>query len=220
VPDAPKFLDAQIREEIFQQYGIHNPRAGIEMDSFVRSQCEYFGIEPRKCQKIIGDARAAQEAAFRGGIQTASQSIAEAMGFTRAEIIDVIRDSMRATRRRPILDGGKPVLGADGLPLFFEQPDHANRIAAADKAAKMLGAYAPKELRVEAHHEHNVTISDEQLVLEFAGIARGLGLSVVDAVCKVVEPGPAAHAAGAPPVQDREGGEGLLLLADDADRDD
>lgn len=198
------FKDAEIREGIFTQYQAHLPRPGVELERFVESQCEYFGIDERKCRRLCGEAKGAYDAQFRSGIQTSTQRIGEAMGLTTAEVLDVVRDGMRATRRREL-----PPLPGDGEgaePRYEYLPDHRTRLAAADQAAKLLGLNAPKQVQIEATHEHNVHISESQLRADFAALAGGLGLKVVDTTCEVVAGGDAAGLALDSPVEVGAGG--------------
>lgn len=184
------FKDAEIREGIFQQYQAQLPRPGLELERFVDSQCKYFGIDERKCRRLCGEAKQAYDAQFRSGIQTSTQRIGEAMGLTSAEVLDVVRDGMRATRRRelPPLPGA----GEGAEPRYEYLPDHRTRLAAADQAAKLLGLNAPKQVQIEATHEHNVHISEDELRADFAALAGGFGFKIVDAECEVIAGGEAA----------------------------
>jgi len=190
------FKEAEIREGIFQQYQAQLPRPGVELERFVDSQCEYFGIDERKCRRLCGEAKCAYDAQFRSGIQTSTQKIGEAMGLTAAEVLETVRDGMRAVRRRELPRRPEDSPGAE--PRYEEVPDHRTRLAAADQAAKLLGLNAPKQVQIEATHEHNHHISEADLRADFAALAGGFGFQVIDARSEVVTCGDPARGALAP----------------------
>ena len=172
----------EIRQAIFRQFQERSPRPGPELDEFVRDQCAYFGIDERQCRRICGDAEQVVHATFRAGMQSATQRVAEVMSLTSAEIIETVRESMHAVRRRPVVaKDGKAVMGPDGQPLILESPDHASRLKACDLAAKLIGAYAPKQVQIEARHEHlHTDLTEDELRSQLRDIGSALGLQVVD----------------------------------------
>lgn len=217
MPEPGAFTERQIREGIYGEYLAKFPRPGLEQENFVADNCAYFGITEQKCWRIMGEAQSANEAQFRTGIATASQAVGKAMGFTAAEVLATLRDSMRAVRKRPILANGSPLKDEKGELVFYEVPDHPNRIAACKEVAKILGLNAPKELHIEATHEHNVTISDADLIREFLAAGRGLGLDFVEARFEVAAGSAGSDASDGQTGPDPQSRNGLLRLADDDD---
>ena len=199
--------DNEIRADIFRQYQQKLPRIGPELDAFVANQCEYYGIDVRTCQRYIGYAKVALLAETRTGIQTATQEIAETMGITRADLLHTAREALGATKSRAVVDKSGNVLeDENGNPKVFEKPDWGARLTAVDRLAKLIGANAPVETHIEATHEHTVKYSDDELRREFAALAGGFGLRVVDAQFSVVTGGSGENASLHPGSEAESGG--------------
>ena len=205
-------------KEVSRLYDVECPRLGPELDEFVQRQREYFGLTDKQVRYIVGKAQLAQESQFRGSLQTRAQRIGERMGVTEAELFNTIRGALRATKRKHVV-GRDGVVAKDeeGKPVVLETPDWINRLRAVDIAAKLTGSYAPRQVQIEAHHEHTHSISDDELRREFAALAGGLGFTVVEAKCSVIEGTEANRGEIAAGVEAAEGGDMRLLLADDDD---
>jgi len=179
----------EIRRAIFRQFQEQSPRPGVELDAFVKDQCAYHGIEERECRRICGDAEKAVGAMFRQGMQTATQRIADVMALTEADIVETVRETMRAVKKRPVIDkSGRAVLGPDNQPIIIEAPDYTSRLKACDIAAKLVGAYAPKQVQIEARHEHlHTDLTEDELRRQIRELGGAVGITFVDAEYAEVE---------------------------------
>lgn len=184
--------EREIRRGIFEQYEAKLPRPGSELDAFIAAQCDYFGIDDRLCRRVVANAQTAHTAIARSETITAAQRVAATLNVSHVDVIEKTKSLMDARRRKAALDrSGNAIKDADGNPVWEEVDDLRVQLAATDQMAKILGTYAPKQVHLEATHEHNVNISDDELRGQFAALAPFLGIQVVDAEFAVVAGGAA-----------------------------
>lgn len=191
--------EREIRRAIFEQYEAKLPRPGAELDSFVAEHVAYFGIDERLCRRVVANAQTAHTAIARSENITAAQRVAATLNVSHVDVIEKTKSLMDARRRKAALDrSGNAIKDADGNPVWEEVDDLRVQLAATDQMAKILGTYAPKQVQLEATHEHNVHITDDELRGQFASLAPFFGVQIVDAEYAVVAGGPAPADGDAP----------------------
>lgn len=197
MPGDVTLTERQIRAEIFRQYEADLPRIGNELDEFVDRQCKYFGIEERLCRQVIANARISHDVKARSAQLTDAQATARVLKITHVDVILKAKELMEAKRRKAALDGnGNAIKDANGNPVWEEVPDLRVQLAANKQMAGFLGTDAPKQVQVEATHEHHVNITDDELRGQLAELAPFLGLQIVDAQYSVVSGGAEPGAPG------------------------
>lgn len=192
---AVKLTDLQIRNDIQRRYEAGLPRVGPELDAFVSEQCEYFGVEERYCRRVIANIVAAADTLQRSANITAAQRAAQILAISHVDVLQKAKQLMEHKRRKLVLDGNKNVVrNEDGSPQFYEEEDARVQLVANKQMASFLGTDAPKQVQLEATHEHSVHITDDEIASRFNKLASFFGVQVVDAEFESLPGGPPAGA--------------------------
>ncbi len=193
------FKIQEVRAGVFHSWNEAQPRPGPELEAFVADQLAYYKCSEWWIRKAIGDAQHIQRAERRTGNLTIAQEVAESMGEGTAILVQTHLEAMAAVKKRPILDkNGKVQRGENGEILYNETPDHLVRLRGAKQYAELIGANAPKELHIEASHDHTLHVTAEQLRDRIGNVAEYMGLEIVEAAYDVAPADPGGEREIAP----------------------
>ena len=161
-------INAILRAHILQSYNqaqvIPNTH---EFETWLSATATKYKLAPGTVRSVLASQANALLAQVNSNNCSEAQQIAQLSGATTAKALMVIAEAMEASRRRLIRDRqGNPLKDAEGKHVYEEDPLWAERLRAAELAAKINGAFAPTQVDIN----HTITLerrSDAELEKRF-----------------------------------------------------
>lgn len=157
------------RAKIWAAFDRQNPEIGLQFDQFIETQSAEYGYSTDAVREVIASYIEVHQLKVNEDRHTAAQKTAILLGTTKAQVINVLKEALSATKSELIYeqaDGAKfAKVGPDGELLVHEQPDWKARLDAAKQLNQIQGAFAPDQLVVDlnARVQHTHQLSDAEL---------------------------------------------------------
>lgn len=159
--------DAATRRRILDSYEAARPTTIEAYHAWIEVAAEENDLSVKTIQRIVTDQAQSFMRSLSRDLRTQSQRVADLLGATITEGIERLRDSLHATKKRPLTDkNGRMVRDGNGKIQFIEVDDWPTIVSAADKLIKLHGGFPAEKFEVERTTYH-VDLTKEQALERF-----------------------------------------------------
>ena len=97
------------RLAVLEEYERVRPSEGREYHQWVDATAAKLGMSKSAVGRVIAEEQEIYLQTFRSQAQSNAQRIAQFVGATQAAAYQTLADGLKATKKSPVLDRGKPV---------------------------------------------------------------------------------------------------------------